>query len=199
MKARLFACISAIVCSPVALAGPFGLDMGMTLLELKARASVEATNNPNVFKTTKVPSGHDAFESYLLFVTPKAGLCKISALGKTVTTNVYGERIRSEFNKLHEQLIEKYGESKKFDYLKSRSIWNESRDWMMGLQKQERVLSAVWPPVREATEVPGTDVASIMLEARALSTESGYIRLGYEFKNFDECRKESSARSKDAL
>ncbi len=98
---------------------------------------------------------------------------KIHAVGKDVTTNGYGEEIKSAFKTICDALTTKYGPPKNGDFLKSGSIWNEPRDWTMGLLKKERELFAVWDWSNGS--------GGITLDSKAMSTEKGYVTLSYEF------------------
>jgi hypothetical protein len=166
-----------------AIAGPLGLDMGMSYGILSKSIKLKQVK-PFIYSTPSLPKGHSDFEMYQLVITPKHGLCKVIALSKDVSTSVYGEGLKDKHEKLETAVSQKYGHAKRYDFLQSGSIWNESRDWMMGLLKNERTLAAYWTD--EASELPD-NIHAIALKAHALRTEIGYIELGYEFKNSDEC------------
>ena len=98
------------------------------------------------------------------------------ALSKDIETNVYGETLRAKFNGLKDALSKKYGSPTNFfDFLGEGSIWSEPRDWMAGLAKKERTLSAYW-------KAEG-DVA-VSLEAFASSEEGGFLMIQYQYPNF---------------
>ena len=77
--------------------------------------------------------------------------------------------------------------TKRHDFLRSGSIWDEPEDWAMGLYKEERVLQSFWTfsPARSED-----GVQAVYLTANALSSSKGYVSLFYEFSNFDQCSKE---------
>ena len=60
-------------------AGPFGLEMGMTIDEIDADAT---ELSPGLYQLPKVPKPHSAFEAYIVKIGPKSGLCWIKAIGK---------------------------------------------------------------------------------------------------------------------
>jgi hypothetical protein len=127
-------------------AGPFGLEMGMMRAQIEAlipTGKLQDTGD-GIYKTTRLPRMHDAFESFLLLIDDQHGLCKVTAIGKTINTSVYGDELRDAFNRLEADVARVYGRNRKYDFLKARSIWNERRDWMMGLLKKERILAAYW-------------------------------------------------------
>ncbi len=166
-----------------AVAGPFGLDMGMPYDVLSKSMKLKQVK-PFLYSTPSLPKGHSDFDDYRLLVTPKHGLCKVIAWSKSISTSVYGEGLSDKFEKIESAISQKYGQGKKFDFLRSGSIWNEQRDWMMGLRKNERTLAEFWTD--ESSELPD-NIHVIALKAHAAGTEAGLIELGYEFKNSNEC------------
>lgn len=90
----------------------------------------------------------------------------------------------SEFDNYFKVLSTKYGIAKRFDFLRSGSIWNERKDWMMALLKKERTLSAFW--IDDKITMPD-NLSGINFEAYANSRESGMIAISYEFKNAESC------------
>lgn len=125
--------------------GPFGLPMGATLTQLKVVDKlVPVPNVPGSYLVRAVPKPHGAFESYVLAISETSGLCKIAAIGKDIESSSFGTEIQSAFAALDQALQEKYGNRKNFDFLRAGSIWDEPKDWMMGLLKKERVLSSYW-------------------------------------------------------
>ncbi len=95
----------------------------------------------------------------------------------------YGNEIQKNFQNLVTALTQKYGISdNNFDFLRYGSIWNEQKDWMMGLLKKERTLYTSW----DNKNLPDS-LMSISVNTTALSTSKGWITLSYEFKNLDAC------------
>ncbi|MEI6873548.1 MAG: hypothetical protein WCL50_00300 [Spirochaetota bacterium] len=191
---RLFSIIAfAVICLASILAGPFGLDMGMTLDQIRDATGhdvVPSENSPNLYYA--IPAkGHPAFDSYLVQVSPKTGLYYIKAIGKDISTNRYGLSIQTAFDNLKASIEKAYGPSKSEDLLMSKSIWNEPRDWMMGLLKKERYLDADWDK-KDGANLP-ENLASIFLMAHASSTEEGWIGLEYYFSNYEEAKAEIKA------
>jgi hypothetical protein len=149
---------------------------------------------PNLYQTNRVPKPHEAFESYLLLIDEQLGLCKITAIGKNVSTSVYGDELKSAFGTLEEQLTVIYGRNKKF---RSDSIWNEGNDWMMALLKKERILATFWNEEHKSSLKD--NIKGIALEAKALRPNIGFISLSYEFENINRCSENSKARKSDVL
>jgi hypothetical protein len=192
MKASRFMFLIGLISSAV-IAGPMGLKMSETLEELQKKATL-TPDGAYVYRATSLPGGHPDFDRYTLLVTPEHGLCKVLAFSKPVETSVYGTELLDSFDKYFEALTKKYGEAKRFDYLKSGSIWNKPNEWTTALLKKERTLAAFWSSKNGPTI---DDVTSVSLEAHALNREGGIIVIGYEFSNAHECI-ERIRTSKDA-
>ena len=177
-----------------ALAGPFGLSMGMPLKDISKNAK-KIENG--LYKLTDVPKPHSAFEYYVIQVSPKNGLCWIKGIGKDISTSSYGTQLRSEFERFTSKLEERYGAYKNYDFLSNGSIWDESNDFMMGLVKKDRYLQSFWD--REKGSVMPADITGIALSAKASNSDTGYIVLEYSFSNEEQCEKELAAKEDGAL
>lgn len=182
------ACILLLI-SIDALAGPFGLEKGMSLKQLSKIMKVKNVNNTYTYRTNKVPKPYNDVESYQLYISPREGLCGIRAISKTINTSAYGDDLLYKFNKVEAALISKYGASDSYDYLKEDSIWKEPNEWTMSLLQKERVLSAYWSvPEEEEDEYELIDnLYKIKLEAYALSPNKTYYDIYYYFSNYKEC------------
>lgn len=172
--------------------GPFGLYMGMTKAELAKLGKLE-NREPGVFVIDPVPQSHPDFESYMLLVSERHGLCRIMAIGKTISTNVYGTAITAKFEQIRDAISSKYGKRKNFDFLNAGSIWNEPRDWMMAVLKEERTLASYWNEEIGSNLVD--QVAAIGLKVMALSDDSAYLTLSYDFENVDPCVEDIKSRA----
>jgi len=174
-------------------AGPFGLNMGESLNALKP-LGLEPTGVAGIYEMQSVPDPHPDFEHYSVGLTSEDGLCKVMATSYPIATSAYGDDLKSQFQAARDALNAKYGKGKDYDFLKEGSDLNAPKDWMMGLVMKERVLVTYW--------VQGNfpdGIASIALEARADDSNSGTIRVGFEFKNFASCKAKASAAEDAAL
>ena len=181
-----------------AVAGPLGLNKGMTLEELNKHGSFTPAGQQFVYTSKTLTNGHPDFESYTVILTPEHGLCKLQAAGKNIDSSSYGTELESKFKDLISAMTGKYGSpGKNYDFLRSGSIWNEPKDWMMGLLKKERTLTAFWAPP-ENSNMPDS-LKTIMVEAIALSGSKGYIKLGYDFDNVSECLETLKAKKNSSL
>ena len=160
---------------------PFGLHPGMTRQEIMAlvgAGAVDATNSKgDVLVLDTAPRPHPSFETYSLSISPSDGLLKVVAIGKDIQTNGYGIEIMAAFHQTAEALAATYGTPQTADWLKPGSIWDEQREWTMGLLKRERELFALWNK--------DTRFSGIVLESVALSQEVGYLKLSYEFNGWE--------------
>lgn len=166
-------------------AAPFGLRRDMTRTQLGTKVEQIA---PGTYKLASVPRPHPDFESYVVQVGPTTGLCFVKAIGKNVTTGAYGTELKSHFTKIRDQVASTYGKYQEVDMLRTGSIWDEPRDWMMGLAKKERLLFTKWAVDTGATMRQG--LRDVFLGAAALSSSTGYVVLEYYFDNEPQCQKE---------
>jgi len=177
-----------------ATAGPFGLEIGMSLGQIE-NDSIKVSHGK--YKISNIPKPHSAFETYIVQATPKSGLCWIKAIGIDINTSTHGVEIKSEFRDMKKRLEEIYGKYKIIDILLPGSIWNEPNDWMMGLIKKERFLGAIWEE-GEGSTLPN-DLKQVGLIASAINSNKGFISIEYSFANIDDCEAELSAIEDEAL
>lgn len=180
--------------SNAALAGPFGLSMGMKKSQFKG---LKSTDNMFIYTTETVPKPSSMFESYVLQVGDRNGLCAVKALTDIISTNRYGMSIKEKFNSLKGELEKKYGKHKLQDVLLPGSIWDDPEDFMMGLSKEERYLRAFWD--EEERSNLSDDLKSIVLVAAGLSSDKGVVYIQYEFTNSEACDMERKAIDSEAL
>ena len=176
----------------LATAGPFGLEMGMTPEQLR-QAGVDLKPQKNGwFEARKLPKTLDAFEAYELWVEPGIGLCKLRAIGRTITSNSFGDQLKAEFDTIEQLLVGAYGQNIRFDFLRNGSIWSDRNDWMMALLKKERTLTSFWDKSEGSTMKDR--VSAIALYANGMNVSRGYIDVRYEFENVDSCIEKSKSR-----
>lgn len=172
--------------------GAFGLEAGQPISSLKILKNVEK----NVYVVT-VPRPNREFETYIAFATNKHGLCKIFAAGKSYENDRYGSETQSVFSKFKSVLIQKYGKSKDYDFLKYGALWKDSNEWVMSLKQNERSLESFWSR-SEVIPWPNS-LKNINLSAKATSSDSSYITLAYEFTNFEKCKSDDSQLENSGL
>lgn len=165
-------------------AGPFGIEMGMTLEETQIATSGKIKYDKEDRYTIIPPKPHKSFETYLVRISAQYGVYLIKAIGADISTSRYGEAVVTEFSKIEESLKRAYGNFSKLDFLKSGSYWDEPEDFMMGLLRKERVLTSYWEASYDSN-LPD-NISDIILVAHALSADKGYINLEYYSNNYDK-------------
>lgn len=180
--------------------GPFGLEVGLTKKNIEDMTGIElkpVADSPELYSATSLPKQNGDFELYGLVISPKAGLCEIRAVGKSIDTDSYGIALKTKYNELNDSLNSIYGDSKKTDFLLSGSIWKEPQDWMMSLLKGERYLTAAWGDSKQSPLK--NNLQAVNVEARANSSDKGYVYLQYTFNNKNVCIQEIKAAKQSAL
>jgi hypothetical protein len=177
-------------------ATPFGIQKGMTLQQLKSMGAVY-DDKAKTWRLTKVASPNAAFEFYSIKATEKTGVCQVSGIGVTVTTNAYGEGIKRQFESLKAVLNQKYGKSSDYDYLKSGSIWDSPQYWMRSLEQGERSLNSYWD--KEGGSNLPSNLSEIALLSGGLSSTEGFVNIRYRFDNYEVCKSELDKSNGDGL
>lgn len=178
--------------------GPFGLQAGLTVDEVKQSAPDLAPDDkqPGWYIATNVPTPYPSFDSYMLNFSTKSGLCVLSGIGKNITSGSSGAEIQAAFEDLATALSGRYGHGKKYDFYTGAGS-GDSQYWMMNLKEKDRVFSMIWDKTTGAT-LPAT-ISGTELDAHALDMETGYINVRYEFSNVEDCKTEENARKNRAL
>jgi hypothetical protein len=191
-----FLIFTFLIFSCQAFAGPFGLQQGMTPEQIKNITPLQDLGD-FVYTARTLPMGSKEFEQYTFLIVPGFGLCKVVATTKRIETNPAGVALKREFNDYAQILKEKYGTvSETMDFLHAKSIWEDPQYWMRSLEQKEREMSYYW---FGDTKRPLPDsLSAIELHAVANNATSGYLDLGYAFKNMEKCTKavENAANQK---
>lgn len=202
----------------MAYAGPFGLNPGATLEEVRKSGAFVDGREEYSYVTKSLVNGHPDFQSYAVWVTPREGLCRVVAITGDVYVNAYGRQIKDMFRKLTSALESKYGTprisldiSKTVDLSKNFGFWNldgvfiDDDAWMDSLLAKRRTLRAEWQDVRVSSSAVSSDAApasrsvdslvNVTLEGIAKSPSTAYLRLDYQFGNFTTCQASVKAKS----
>lgn len=172
-----------IVISTIVCAGPFGFDKGTSSAELGKKIKLKQEGAFS-YSSPLAPKPHSDFDDYRLLITPIHGLCKVTAWTPQINVSVYGTELLGKFDSIDQAISAKYGNGKRYDFLKAGSIWREDNEWMTSLEKKERVLMKHWND--KQSPMPD-NIIGITLEAVASSRTSSMIRLTYAFSNEGEC------------
>jgi len=179
--------------------GPFGFDRGMTRAQVIALVGQDAVDiehsKDDLLRLKTAPKPHPAFDSYLLIISPEQGLLKVLGSGKTVDVGDDGADLKQAFEVVVDGLTQKYGApTRTFDFCNGGTGCSDQQYWMMGLLQKNRKLEDFW-------ELQGNPVhvTIIDLEATALSMNSGYVSLGYEFEGWSQYVDEKKAKQNQSF
>jgi len=196
MKRAIALCVSLLSVTSL-FAGPFGIEMGMTIEQVKAVSTSEPVLvEEDIYEIFPVTT-HSRFEKYTVRISKEYGVYFIKAIGVDIRTSKYGEEMLSEFNDLVSSFQKKYGKYERIDYLKKGSYWDEPEDWMMGLLKNERYLLAFWE-IEIGSDLP-ENIVSIYIGANAASTEVGLVAIEYYSVNFEKATEERKSKEDDVF
>jgi len=184
-KALLIAVITVFFLSNL-YAGPFGIEFGMSENEVLKVSTLDEKGD-NGYIWIKPFKKSTLFSLYAVILAQSTGVFEIRALGNTISTSNYGDEIRAEFSKVKNMIVKNYGEpTSDYDYLKSGSIWNEPRDWMKGIQKNERVYKSYWIKSKGALLPDNMDAISLTIRTISDDESKAYIVLSYQSINWDQ-------------
>lgn len=179
----------------LAVAGPFGTEMGQTPEQFKGLTKENIPVDPKIgsqYVTNSLPKTNPLFQNYTL-IFGKVGLAKVIAKSKFFLNDINGNEIKKAYAQLKEQLTKKYGEPKSYDFLHADSKWSEEKDFLMSLSVQERTLLSIWDK-----NLPD-NISTILLQAVGLSPLNGALYLSYEYENFPALADEFEKAAEDAL
>jgi hypothetical protein len=172
--------------------GPFGLHRGMTKAEVISIIGRDAVTkdlpNPlggSLITVNTAPKPFREFEIYQLYFSRADGLLKIVALGRDIDTSEDGSEVRDQYASLRTQLTSIYGAPKDIDFVKesSNELMSKPENFMLGLLDKERELSCFWSS-SDATKLKD-NINGVVLEARSLRLNVGYLELSYEFTGWE--------------
>ena len=178
------------------LSGQFGLEVGETKESIQKKGVRLIEGESYWYRTNKLPKGNSQLNNYSLLITPISGLCRIVGRTVSIETNSFGTQLISKFEFFETALNKKYGKGEKYDFVKSGSIWDDEKYWMMGLYQKERYLTSIWD--KEKDNLPN-HLNYIALDTHARTTGEGVISLNYEFINTAKCYEEQDAADTDNL
>lgn len=165
--------------------GPFGFYYGETREQIIASIGKSAVTKivGARLDVSTAPKPYHGIESYILWVSPERGLLKIIAVGDNIETNDSGDQLIQAYRQVQTALVSVYGTpTHDFDFLKVESIWKEPNEWMMGLLKKDRYLDTSWDG--DKTNLPN-HLSDVSVDTIALRTDTGYLKITYEFEGWD--------------
>ena len=200
MKKLLLIAVFAFLTVTTVFAGPFGLEMGWNIDQVKEAGAIildssDFNDGTNAYSINP-PKRHSSFSTYIVLISDKYGLYQISAESDSIYTSGDGYQVKSEFYSIYNQLVSSYGEGILIDKLSEGSIWDEPEDWMMGLRTLDRTLSAFWigPDINTDKQI-----ALLSLSAEAEYSDTGKISLAYFSDNAFTVEEEKKAQDASVL
>jgi hypothetical protein len=147
----------------VAFAGPFGLEMGMTLDQVENITGQAPELLADDLYTVNPPNKGEGFESYVVQISPEYGIVSITAKSIVIPTERSGVDLHVAFSGLCSFVGKTYGqcEADSLPY----NHGDEPNDMMIGLSIKTRNLTAIWNEDNGST-LPD-DIESIRIDTEA--------------------------------
>ncbi|EGF92688.1 hypothetical protein ABI_11250 [Asticcacaulis biprosthecium C19] len=164
--------------------GPFGIGMGSRLqtLKLEHDAPISSSGTVQVYAVIP-PKPYYLFEGYLVDLTPKDGVCELTAIGQILADDPDGKKVRAMFENVKSGVTQTYGPAASVvDELESSSRLTQRQQFAESLYSHERTLSAKWELTGQAAQVK-----EIFLFASSPDSRNTKVFLSYEFENNDQC------------
>ena len=170
-------------------AGPFGLDMGMTIEDVTKACG---GNEPEYISDDRYyiqpVKSHPLFEGYVVWISETEGLYYIKGISREIQANSYGTEVKQEFAKLLSPLERKYGNFEIIDEIVSDDVlpYKLKQDsWMLTIAEGSRICEAHWSDGEDASEkFGGLTTISIGIRTQATYiTNKAYIWIEYGFVN----------------
>jgi len=183
IRALSFLGVLAVAVAPtMASAQAFGVQKGDPV----SKHAGKRHNDSATMFVISVPDPNPEFELYVASAAPGVGICRVTGIGKTYKNDEYGTSAKAAYDRFKSALTSRYGNSKAFDFLRSGALWDEPREWVWSIYKDERTLSSYWDE-EEHSNLPA-GLLSVSLKARSVNPSSGaYLTVTYEFTNLEQC------------
>tara|TARA_R110000744_G_scaffold87693_2_gene171152 strand:+ start:279 stop:893 length:615 start_codon:yes stop_codon:yes gene_type:complete len=170
----------------------FGIEKGNPIGSLNVVREVD-----EFYYIVTVPKPHPEFESYSVRTSSETGVCQVTGIGKDHDSDRYGTSVKSAFSSLSNSLNNIYGANKSYDFIQNGALWDEPNEWVMSLKQNERFYRTYWNEEHKSDIPEG--LKGIGLGVYATSSDSAYVKLTYEFDNFDVCLKISESQDESGL
>jgi hypothetical protein len=178
-----------IVCN--AFCGPFGIDFGMTLAQVRQISKTPPEHIGDDLYIITPSNTHELFEAYVINIHTTYGVYFIKAISKNISTNGHGTELIGRFNNLVANIEGTYGNYLKRDSLNPESIFNRSQDFSYTLSRGDRELVVFWNR-DEGSRLPD-NILEIILYAEAKNSSNGYIVIEYYSINYEKIEEEQSS------
>lgn len=193
MPKKLFLSLVFIGLVTAIYAGPFGLEKGMSYEEVKeacgGKAPYRIENDDRYYIYPE--KSHSRFETYIAWISEEYGLYAVRGISNTITTNNFGDELKSAFYTFLPRVEKVYGDaSVVFDDLTVEEgtyyIWRDEVYWLKAFKDGGRDLYAKWYSYSD--EPLKDDVAFILLWTSSTGYNATVLLIDYEFSNADLVR-----------
>ena len=174
-----------------AFSGPFGIDFGMSLEQIRQISRTTPENIGDDWYIITPPNTHELFEAYAVQIHPTYGVYFIKAISRNISTNGHGTELIGRFNNLVSSIERTYGNYLKRDRLNPESIFDESQYFMYTLSRGDRELIVFWNR-DEGSRMP-EDILEIIVYAEAETSSRGNIFIEYYSMNYEKIEEEQSS------
>lgn len=155
-------------------AGPFGLEWGMSLNDVKAKGEIltelEATYSSRAFSYLPIKR-HSTFIEYEIELGLEEGLMRVAAVSNAIKSNKYGTEVKAAFEAIASSISKMYGKPiEEIEEVDKESFWvKDSPDWMMSLYEGARRIMTIW----------GNEDTGVVLSIEPISLQSARLVLLY--------------------
>jgi hypothetical protein len=175
-----------------AFCGPFGIDFGMSLEQVRRISRTSLVNISDDWYIITPPNTNELFETYLVQIHPTYGVYFIKAISRDISTNAQGTILKNQFNSLVSSIERTYGNYGIDDSPVQGSYWGDKPDYYMhALSRDERTLIAYWEK-DEGSRLP-PEILLIIVAARGKNSSTGYFVIEYYSMNYKKIEEEQSS------
>jgi hypothetical protein len=174
-----------------AFGGPFGIDFGMSLEQIRRISKVTPENIGDDWYIITPPNTHELFEIYAVQIHPTYGVYFIKAVSRNISTNGHGTELITRFNNLVSNIERAYGKYLRRDKLISNTSLTDSQYFMHTLSRGDRELIVFWHR-DEGSRLP-EDILEIIVAAQAEYSSRGNIVIEYYSINYNRIEEEQSS------
>jgi hypothetical protein len=178
----LCALLGAFCITPV-FAGPFGIEKGMSLAQVKAVCKTAPEYLDGDLYIISPLKTHDQFDMYAVRIDDDYGVYWLKAVSRDIHTNSHGNELLGAFNIIVSSIEKTYGNCEKIDK-KEGYAGNEPSLFMHALREGARVVAALW--TRENESKLPDDISFIIIVISPHDyLDIGTVMLEYNFSNYD--------------
>ncbi|WP_157315364.1 hypothetical protein [Chitinibacter sp. GC72] len=176
--------------------GPFGLAASISREELVHTFGFTPSKTSATLLQGTPPKPSNLFTEYSVIVSKKSGLCKIVAYTPELEFNDNGDQIKERTDSIAETLAVKYSKGKHYKYVKGS--YTEPEFWAMAAKEDQAVYAYVWEESALSKIDPNLGFLSVEVASYG-DYKTGQVKVIYQYKNMDDCVKESKESQADNL